>query len=269
MSPTTHTTPAAAGPRPGGASGRVAPDRPPRARLRRRRARLLAGLLGVVVLAGTAEYAATAVVENRVEDALRPRLGETDADLSGSGLLALLRGRADGVTVTGDHATIGPVTGASVDLRLDGIDVHRGAHDADAVDSVHGRITVPTGAVRSWLTSTSPALAPTDVTTDPAAGTLRLGLGPGGAVTVTLRPELHDGRFRFALAGATVMGAPAPERLTRLVEDRLAAAPAPSGDGAVTPLPGLEPTSVRVTALGIEVALDGTPSAEPTPSAKS
>ncbi|MFJ3876564.1 hypothetical protein ACIPW5_03785 [Streptomyces sp. NPDC090077] len=216
---------------------------------RRRRARfLLAGALAAVLLTGAAEAAATAVVEDRVEDALRPRLGPTRADLHGSGLLALLRGRADGATVSGDDAPLGPVTGAAVRLDLDGIAL-RGS-GRGTVDAAHGRITVPAGAVRAWLGRSG--LPVSEVAPDPAAGTLRLGLGPGGALTVTLRPELRDGRLGFALDGASLMGAPAPERLTQGIRERLAdRPPAPAG-------PALEPTGVRVTTRGVEVTVGGT-----------
>ncbi|MEU9717670.1 hypothetical protein [Streptomyces sp. NPDC047976] len=214
---------------------------------RRRRARLLlAGALAAALLTGAAEAAATAAVEGRVEDALRPRLGPTHADLHGSGLLALARGRAAGITVAGDDAPLGPVTGAAVRLRLDGTTL-RGS-GRGTVDAARGRITVPAGAVRAWLRSSG--LPVSDVTPEPAAGTLRLGAGPGGALTVTLRPELRGGRLGFTLDGATLMGAPAPERLTQGIRDRLAARPpAPPG-------PALEPTAVRITERGVELTLD-------------
>ncbi|WP_405977624.1 hypothetical protein [Streptomyces sp. NBC_00158] len=228
----------------------ASPQRPtpaPRAPRRRRRVRLLlAGALAAALLTGAAEAAATAVVEDRIEDALRPRLGPTRADLHGSGLLALARGRAAGVTVSGDDAPLGPVTGAAVRLDLDGTAL-RGS-GRGTVDAVHGRITVPADAVRAWLGSSG--LPVSEVAPDPAAGTLRLGVGPGGALTVTLRPELRDGRLGFALDGASLMGAPAPERLTQNIRDRLAArSPAPPG-------PALGPTAVRVTGRGVELTVD-------------
>lgn len=223
------------------------PPPTPAPRTPRRRLRpLLAGALAAALLTGAAEAAATAVVEDRVEDALRPRLGPTSADLRGSGLLALARGRAAGITVTGDEAPLGPVTGAAVRLDLEGIALR--GNGRGTVDAVHGRITVPAGAVRAWLGSS--CLPVSAVTPDPAAGTLRLALGPGGALTVTLRPELRDGRLGFALDGASLMGAPAPERLTQGIRDRLAARPpAPPG-------PALDPTAVRVTGRGVELTLD-------------
>lgn len=216
----------------------------------RRRARVLAAVLGAVLLAGAAaEAVATTVVERGVEAALRPRLGRTDADLAGSGLLALARGRAGRVTVTGDDATLGRVTGASVRLRLDGVPLHGGG--SRVVDAVRGRIAVPTGAIRTWLTTGDRPLPVSEVTTDPAAGVLRLGLGPGGVLGVSVRPELRDGHVEFTLDSATLMGAPAPDRLTLGIRDRLAAVPEPRGAA-----PTLRPTSVRVTAGGVEAGVD-------------
>ncbi|MET9959851.1 hypothetical protein ABZ128_12445 [Streptomyces sp. NPDC006326] len=235
----------AAGPGAGGRAG----GRPSRSRRGRRRVRILAAVLGTALLAGCAEATATAVVENGVEDALRARLGRTDADLSGSGLLALARGRAGRVTVTGDDAALGRVTGASVRLGLEGVPL--GGGGSRAVDAVRGRITVPTEAVRAWLPTGEQSLPVAGVTTDPAAGVLHIGLGPGGALDIALRPRLHEGRVEFTLDAATLMGTPAPERLTRGIRDRLAAGPGPQGPAAA-----LKPTSVRVTDRGIEATVD-------------
>ncbi|MER7467484.1 LmeA family phospholipid-binding protein [Streptomyces sp. NPDC097981] len=233
-------------------AGAAAAGRPAGPRRGRRRTRILAAVLGTVLLACAAEAAATSVVENGIEEALRPRLGRTDADLAGSGLLALARGRADHVTVTGDDAALGPVSGASVRLDLDGVPL--GGGGTKAVDGVHGRITVPVEAVRTWLASAEQALPVSSVTTDPAAGVLHLGFGPGGALDIALRPELRDGHVGFALDEATLMGTPAPERLTRGIRDRLAGRP-----DSENPVPDLKPTSVRVTERGIEATLDAGP----------
>ncbi|MEU7556031.1 LmeA family phospholipid-binding protein [Streptomyces sp. NPDC044571] len=245
-----RATTARAGGRPRtAAAGPVASALPSRSRRGTWRARILAGVLGTALLAGGAEAAATAVVENGIEDALRPRLGRTDADLAGSGLLALARGRVGRVTVTGDDAALGRVTGASVRLGLDGVPL--GGGGGKAVDAVHGRITVPTEAVRAWLTTGEQSLPVSEVTTDPATGVLHLGLGPGGALGIAVRPHLHDGRVEFTLDAATLMGSPAPERLTRGIRDRLAARP-----GVQDLAPALKPTSVRVTDRGIEAVVD-------------
>ncbi|RSS81937.1 DUF2993 domain-containing protein [Streptomyces sp. WAC06614] len=213
---------------------------------------------GLALLAGTAEYGATRVVEGRIEDALRPRLGPTEADLSGPGLLAVARGRVDAAEVTGHDVAFGRITGASVDLSLHGVTT---AGDGRAtVASVRGRITVPAGAVRASLAAGDRALPVGAVTTDPASGTLRLGLGPGGAATVVLRPELRDGRLSFDLAEATLLGRPAPERLVGAVREELAAAEGRRAGpgGADAALPGLRAEAARVTDRGVEVTVRGT-----------
>ncbi|MFG2291982.1 hypothetical protein [Streptomyces sp. NPDC048603] len=212
--------------------------------------------VGAVLLTGCAEYGADLMVERRIADALRPRLGANEVDLAGSGLVAVARGRVGSAEVSADEASFGLVTGASVRLTLDGVTM--GEDGRGTVGSVEGRVTVPTGAVRDSLAAGDRALPVSSVSTDPASGTLRLGIGPGGAATVLLRPGLTGGRLSFTVAGATLLGRPAPERMVSAVRDGLAARQADSAaDPDTAALPGLAPESVRVTEQGLEVTLRG------------
>ncbi|MFI8106075.1 LmeA family phospholipid-binding protein [Streptomyces sp. NPDC086023] len=118
-------------------------------RSRRRRAVwILAVPTGLVLAGAGAESAATAAVEHRVEAALRPRLGETTARLSGSGLAALLTGRVDAADVSGDRVPVGEGTG-SVRLHLEGLT--RAGEGGAEVDSLSGTVTVPLGSLRGLL----------------------------------------------------------------------------------------------------------------------
>ncbi|MFF5447826.1 hypothetical protein [Streptomyces sp. NPDC012888] len=221
-----------------------------RGRRRRRLVAAVLAVLGTAVVAGAAEVAATTVVENRIEDALRPRLGDTTAELTGPGLLTLPRGRAGSVTVSGEEARFGRLSGASVRLRLDGIALTGGT--AGEVDSLRGTVTLPTAALRALLVDTRPGLPVGEVAADPATGTLRAGFGPGDALTVALRPQLDGGRLGFTATEVTLLGRPAPEHLVSGIRERLAELPQGS---AGPPLPGAEPVSLRVTERGVELAV--------------
>ncbi|MFJ6940292.1 hypothetical protein [Streptomyces sp. NPDC101132] len=119
-----------------------------RRRRRRRAGWALAVLTGLTAGGVGAESAATAVVEHRIEAALRPRLGETTARLSGSGLAALLTGRVGAADVSGDRVPAGDGT-CSVRLHLEGLT--RAGEDGAEVDSLSGTVTVPLGSLRGLL----------------------------------------------------------------------------------------------------------------------
>ncbi|MEV7614274.1 hypothetical protein [Streptomyces sp. NPDC089799] len=214
------------------------------------------GTAAAVLLAGCAEYAAELMVEDRIADALRPRLGATEVDAAGSGLLAVARGRVGTARVSGDEAQVGRISGASVRLTLTGIATGEDGRGG-TVDSVEGRITVPVDAVRASLSAGGGGLPVSAVSTDPASGTVRLDVGPGGAATVRLRPELRHGRLSFTVVEATLLGRPAPERLVSAVREGLADRQERSAPDADAALPGMTAESVHVTDGGLDIEVRG------------
>jgi hypothetical protein len=56
-------------------------------------------------------------------------------------------------------------------------------------------------------------------------------------------------------SGATLLGGPAPEPLTRRIQDRLTARGETPSGGSADPGPHLEPRAVRVTAGGIALTV--------------
>ncbi|MGW4732192.1 hypothetical protein ACWEQC_23980 [Streptomyces shenzhenensis] len=239
------------------------PARTPSAAVRIRRPRrlttwLVLGAVLAVLLTGAAEAVARGLVTARVADRMREQLGDTRVELDGSALLGLARGRFDGVTVTGDRARLGRLTGASVDLRITGLDFG----DTPRAGHVRGRITVPTDAVADALSRTANGLPVTGVTADPASGTLIV-TAQGGLATVTVRPVLRDGRVAYDMADARILGRPAPDTLSRRIEEALQKqSDQQSAQRRSTPL---TVTSLDVTSAGVvatiradDVSLGGT-----------
>ncbi|MEV7323980.1 DUF2993 domain-containing protein [Streptomyces sp. NPDC093970] len=224
-------------------SAKPAPS-PVRRRLRRVRRPAAVALALLVLLAGTGEVVARGLVDGRLSGRLRTRIGDNRVRLGGSALLGLARGRFDRVTVTGDDARLGRLTGASVELRLTDVEL-RGT---PRVGRLRGRVTVPADAVARSLQRNAPGLAVSAVSTDPAHGTLVLSVRAGLA-TVTVRPLLQDGRTAFELVAARVLGRPAPPAITAAIEKAL--------HDQATRQP--DPGPVRVTALEVTpTALVGT-----------
>ncbi|MBN0045468.1 hypothetical protein JS756_15375 [Streptomyces actuosus] len=208
---------------------------------------MLAAILALL-LAGTAEVVARGLVADRVSDRLRSRLGDTHVEVDGLALAGLARSRFDAITVTGDQARLGRLTGASVDLRLTGVDLG----STPRADHVRGTITIPPDAVADALRQTSARLPVTAVTPDPASGTLVV-TAQGGLATVALRPVLRDGRVSYELKDARVLGLPAPEALTRRIEEALQEQS--DRQTALQRSALLTVTSLHVTRAGVVAAL--------------
>ncbi|MFK0150482.1 DUF2993 domain-containing protein [Streptomyces sp. NPDC090493] len=198
-----------------------------------------AAVVLVVLLAGTAELVVRGLVGERLSGRLRARIGVNQVHLGGSALLGLARGRFDRVTVTGEDARLGRLTGAAVDLRLTDVDV-RGT---PRVGRLRGRITVSADALARSLGQGAQGLAVSGVSTDPAHGTLVLSVH-GGLGTVTVRPLLRDGWAAFGLVDARVLGQPAPAGVVGAIEEAL------REQSARQPAPG----PVKVTALDVTSA---------------
>ncbi|MGW5232595.1 hypothetical protein ACWEQU_09890 [Streptomyces nodosus] len=211
---------------------------------RRRRAWLLLTAILLVALIGTAEGVARALIGGRISDRLRATVGDTRVHLGGSALVGLARGRLGLVTVTGDQARLGRLTGASVDLRLSDVTLS----GSPRVGHIRGRITVPADALAVALQSSAGSLPVSGVVTDPSSGTLVIALGQGGPGSITVRPSLRDGRVAYSLEDARILGRPAPERLTRMIEETLSKQNSRRQDPSPLGVSSLDVTSAGVVA---------------------
>jgi hypothetical protein len=219
---------------------------------RRRRAVAVATVLAVMALtaAGTGEYAAGRLIRDRIA-AAAPGLG---ADLSvteaGSALWDVVRQQIPRLDLTSDDATLGRLGPVDVQVRLD--DVRFGG-SAPTVGDASAAVTVPLQSVADSVQAAVPSATVDGVTADPAAGTLRVMLGPGGVVQLTLRPSLTDGRVGVTAVSADIFGeAMSADRLATLTSglDRRAQHAYPLG---------LRATSVQVDADGLRVELTAGP----------
>ncbi|WP_250399400.1 hypothetical protein [Streptomyces cellostaticus] len=198
----------------------------------------------LVLLTGSAELLAARLVEERISDRLRARIGDNEVDLDGSALLALARGRLNAATVTGDSARLGRIDGATVDLRLTGLELGGSPH----ADRIRGSITVPPEAVARALQQSAPGLAVSGVRPDPSSGTLVITV-QGGLGTLTVRPALSGGKVVLTLDDARIMGRPAPAGITSRIEEAL------RGQSARQTATALPLAELRVTSGGLVVVL--------------
>lgn len=214
----------------------------------RRRAVAVAAVLGVTALtaAGTGEYAAGHLIRDRIA-AAAPGLG---ADLTvtegGSALWDTVRQRIPQLDLGSDDAVLGRLGPVEVRARLD--DVRFGG-PVTTVGGATAEVTVPLQAVANAVRAAAPSVAVSGVTSDPGTGTFQVGLGFAGAVHLTLRPRVSDGRVLITAVSADVLG-------RALSADRLA-----SLTGALDrqeqhayPL-NLRATSVHVAVDGLRIEL--------------
>ncbi|MEV7520452.1 LmeA family phospholipid-binding protein [Streptomyces sp. NPDC091371] len=213
-------------------------------------------LLAAVLATGVAEFAARGVIRDRVA-AAAPALGDGVAVGVGDGwaLWDLARGNIPRLDVSTEDARVGRLTDVRVQARLD--DVRLG--ERATVGGTHARVTASTRSIAAAIREAAPSVPVAAVTTDPERGTVLAAVGPGGVGQLTLRPVLADGKVTLAVDGLTLFGRSVPA-------DRLGLADGALGSRAGVPKDyplGLEATSVRVQADGVQIALTGGPSPLP------
>lgn len=130
---------------------------------------------------------------------------------------------------------------------LDG--VHR-AHGDTAVQGASADVVLTTQTFTGLLGNAGTAT----LTPDPAAGDLRIRMGPGGIVQVAEKPQLHGRVIEFTATGVRLMGRPVPPAMQGKITGMLTV------KRQLTRLPlGLAPSSVAVTGDGIKIHLTGRP----------
>lgn len=208
-----------------------------------------AGALVAVPLCG--ELLARSVLQDRVRAAASRALdGDLDIGLaSRPALLQLADKRLPFVEVDSAHAHLGRVSDAQVHARLDDVRLSGGDPRRATMAAARVTVLVPSAAVAGMVGDFGSAPV-TGVRTDPRADTLTLVMGRSGLATVTLRPEIKDGRVGMTVIAVEIMGRTAPDAMTDRLRDAV------EGQATERDYPlGLEATFARVEGDGIHVRL--------------
>ncbi|WP_225826959.1 DUF2993 domain-containing protein [Streptomyces naphthomycinicus] len=222
--------------------------RPPSGpRPRRRPALVLAAVLTLTALTGTAET----VVRNRIADRIAAvageRLGTTpDVGLGATpALWQLARGTFPDVELTADGVSARHLTGLAVDARLHQV---RRSGKGGTVGS--SRVTVDVGTASLAAADASPP--DSVVVPDPAHGRLVVRVGRGGALTVPVTPVLDGRTIRVTPGRPAFAGRPLPGALAKKVT---------AGAARTVPLTGLPldlwPRRLQVVDDGLRLTLSG------------
>ncbi len=213
-------------------------------------------VLVTAVAAGAGELTARNMIENRIAKAAPALGGSLAVGVAGDwALRGLAQASFPRIDISSDDARLGPLPHVRVRARLD--DVRLG--DRATVAGAHAQVTASPQSLAAAIRTVAPSVAVSEVTTDPAKGTILAAVGPGGAGQLTLRPVLADGKVTLAVDGLTVFGRPVPT-------GRLGTGDGGLGPDAGTPKEyplGLKATSVDVRPDGLHVALTGGPGTLP------
>ncbi len=233
-----------------GRLGRVRRRATRRGRITRTVALSVTAVLG---LAGVGEAAARHVLESRMADGVGRALGTRVTVDTGAGLAlpALLGRRLGHVTLSGDNARLGRLTGASVRITLEGVDL---AGPTRTVAQARATVTIPAGSLAEAIGDSGPGLPVSGARTDPATGTVLLALGPGGTGRLTLKPVLVDGRVTLAATDLQFLG----RAITGPQLDRINTRLAERDERSDYPL-SLTPVSLTVTPAGLALTLASGP----------
>jgi hypothetical protein len=158
--------------------------------------------------------------------------------------------------LSSDDATLGPLSHVAVRASLD--DIRLGGARS-TVGGAQAQVTVPTESIAAAIRNAAPSVSVSSVTGDHAAGTILVGVGPGGIGQLTLHPQVVDGRVTLTVAGLTVLGRPVPTSGlggSGLGGSALGGSGLGSGPQRAYPL-GLRATSVTVRPDALRIDLTG------------
>jgi hypothetical protein len=212
---------------------------------------VLVGL--VVVLLVVAEVAVRLVAAHEVSSVARRELRATSASIrlgDTPRLLDLARNRAARVSVSATGAQVCALPGVDLEATFHDLSLH-GGHRVSSTDA---HITLTASGLTRFVDGLLPAALAVKVAADPSAGTLRLTLGPAGALGVAVRPTLHGSRLVLRPVSVTLLG----QHVTEAALDRVTGGAALSRDLAGLPL-DMSPTAARVVPAGLVLDLHGGP----------
>jgi hypothetical protein len=220
---------------------------------RRRRRGLVVAIVAAIAVTALAacELIARHEIEGQVAAAVQATVtGSVSVGIGGTPALAdLAKGSISSVSVTVkgmQTCKLGDVT-----LAASFQDVTRNGAQVRIAGS-RASMLVPLSAIAAALAQGNQRLGQVSVQLDPSDGTLAIGLGSGGVLTVDERPVLDGKTLRFAPGSVLLNGTPAPASLTQALTAKAAFA---------IPLPhlpmNLTPRSVQVTRDGLVLAATG------------
>ncbi|MFD4908398.1 LmeA family phospholipid-binding protein [Kitasatospora purpeofusca] len=207
----------------------------------------------LLVLTGAAEAIAGHLLESRIADRTAKTFGtRVEVDTGGGpALLKILDRHLDHVTLRADNARLGQLNGASARITLDDIDLTGSAPRAAGVSA---DITIPADALAAGVGDSGQSLPVSGARTDPATGTIQLGLGAGDMGQLTLKPALVDSRVTITATALQFLGRTVTGPQLDRINERLAA----KDRTADYPL-GLRPTALTVTPAGLALHLTAGP----------
>ncbi|MFJ4670528.1 LmeA family phospholipid-binding protein [Kitasatospora purpeofusca] len=207
----------------------------------------------LLALTAGAETVARHVLESRIADRTAKAFGtrvEVDTG-SGPALLKILDRHLDHVTLSADNARLGGLNGASARITLDDV---RFGKPAPGAAEVSADITIPADALAATVRDSGQNLPVGTAHTDPATGTIQLGLGAGGTGQLTLKPALVDGSVTVTATALQFLGRTVTGPQLDRINERLTTKKKPTD----YPL-GLEPTALAVTPTGLTLHLAAGP----------
>ncbi|MEV7781070.1 DUF2993 domain-containing protein [Kitasatospora sp. NPDC088351] len=207
----------------------------------------------LLVLAAGAEAVAGHVLESRITDSTTKALGTQVKVDTGSGpaLLKILDRHLEHVTLSADNARLGGLSGASARITMNDVRI---AEPAPSAADVKADITIPADALAAAVRDGGQSLPVGTARTDPAAGTIELGLGAGGTGRLTLKPALTEGRVTITATALQFLGRTVTGPQLDRINERLTA----KKQSADYPL-GLKPTALTVTPAGLALTLTAGP----------
>ncbi|MEU2616848.1 DUF2993 domain-containing protein [Streptomyces sp. NPDC007157] len=220
-----------------------------RARSRPRTAVAAVTVLALAGAAGAAELTVRGRMADRFATAAEKRLGETpDVGLGGTpALWQLARGICPEVELEADGASVNQFHDLDIDARL------RDVRPRAGVVTVRST-TVDVGIGTGSLTGDQLRQMNGTMAADPASGRLIVRAGPGGAVTIPLKPSLHGTSIEITPEQPTFNGNPLPEALSEKLTEKARR----TVELADLPLE-LKPQRLTVTDDGLSLSLRGGP----------
>lgn len=153
------------------------------------------------------------------------------------------------VTIDSSGSSFGPAKGMQVHARANDIEVSDSPDSSGTIGSSTADVTWKSEGILATLQSQPLGNMVTAVTTDPSSGTLKISV-VGGFADLTVRPTVQDGQVKVETVSAEILGLGLPTALVDGVVQTL------TDSLQQYPL-GMAPTTLAVTADGVDVHLEG------------
>jgi DUF2993 family protein len=202
-----------------------------------------------VVVVVAAEAVVRSAIDGRITAAAHKHLtGPVSAGIGATpALFDAVTGQIPTVTIQAPSTSMCNLRDVSATASLTG--VHR-AQGGAAVQGTSADVTLTTQTFTALLSR----FASAEATADPAAGDLRISMGPGGVLQVEETAALQGDAIKFSPASMSLMGRAVPSNLQAAVNGKLTIR------RQLSHLPlNLAPRSVAVTGNGVQIHLAAGP----------